>query len=110
VRGRPGVLRDGDLEPVQRIGEVDLARQARRRFPVIGQLLQELHLIALRLRQAIGPSRIHVDMARGAGTKAPADRRDTVVELTQDFHDLEAWFRLDLMLFAVTVHHDHPRH
>jgi hypothetical protein len=49
-------------------------------------------------------------MARGAGTKAPANRGNAIVELAQDLHDLETGLALDLVLFAVTVHYDHPRH
>src|ERR1700728_5175705 len=45
---------DGHLETGQRFGEIDLARQARGGFLEIGQLSEQLELIALRLREAGG--------------------------------------------------------
>ncbi len=57
-----------------------------------------------------GPALIDIHVAGGAGTQAAAYRGDAVIELAQDLHDLQTGLRLDLMLFAVPVHYDHPRH
>src|SRR5580698_10613809 len=49
-------------------------------------------------------------MTGRARAQTSADRRDAVVELAQDLHDLQSWLALDLMLFPVSIHHDHLRH
>jgi hypothetical protein len=49
-------------------------------------------------------------VARGAGAKASANRRDAVVELAQNFHELQTGLGFDLVLFAVTIYHSHSRH
>jgi hypothetical protein len=71
---------------------------------------EQLQLVALRFGQTSGPRVVDVHMARGAGTKAAAYRCNPIVEFAQDLHDLQTGFRLDVMLFPVPVHNDHPRH
>src|SRR5258708_3388543 len=101
---------DGHLETRQRIGEIDLAGQARRGIAEVGQFLQQFQLVALRFRQAAGPAFINIHVTGGAGAKTSANRSDSVVELTQNLHNLQTGLCLDIMFFPVPVHYDHPRH
>jgi hypothetical protein len=61
-------------------------------------------------RHDVAPFGRHEHVAGRAGTEPAADRRHAVIELAQGFHDLETDLPLDLVLIAIAVGHQNPRH
>jgi hypothetical protein len=105
----PAMTSDRDAQPGQRSSELDLAGQARVRF-AMREVGQQFALVGHRRGHLRRPLRIHIDMARPTGTHAPADRRDTVFQVAQRLHDLQAGLRLNLMFHSVSINYSQQRH
>src|SRR5688500_972413 len=97
----PASILGGDRhpEPVERSGELDLARQART-FVAIRRAVEQVVLVLAHRRQFGRKFRIDMDVASRATAAAAADREQFVEAVVADhFHYAEARFAHDFAFF-----------
>jgi hypothetical protein len=110
AHGRSALRRDGQAEPVERVFESDLAREAGlvRSAP---RAIQQVALVRTDRGQHSGKDRVDVDMAGGAGAAAAAQGHDLVDAIVAEgLHDGTARLRLYRVLASRAHHHEKLRH
>src|SRR3546814_269790 len=101
---------DPHLQPIERIAERDLARQARIFVAVAGRIEQVVLVLAHRGKR-VRVAGLDMDVAGRAGTAAAAQREQFVEPGVADiFHHGQAGVALDLMLGPVARHHNQLGH